>query len=162
VDDQIVRTHPNDATALSAFWLQSSDADADRHQLARMRFDGGMPVHIPRISARGYCVPIGPTYILALEPDGPGISADALSKGGPQVLGSALLSRTWTGHNDGSNTDISSNSNARTGRWACRFSHPRKTISDCSSNFIYRTTEPRFVAAAILRSRTTYPQEGSG
>jgi hypothetical protein len=90
VDDQIVRTHSNDATALSAFWLLSSHADADRHQLARMGFDGGMPVHIPRISARGYCVPIGPTYILALEPDGPGISADALSKGGPQVLGVSI------------------------------------------------------------------------
>jgi hypothetical protein len=89
-DNLIVRTHPNGASALSAFWLLSSDADADRKQLARMGFDGGRPVQLPRISARGFCVPIGSTYILALEPDGPGISADALSKGGPQVLGISI------------------------------------------------------------------------
>ena len=89
-DDQIVRTHPNGARALSALWLLSPDAAADRKQLAKMGFSGGEPVHIPRISARGYRVPVGTTYILALEPDGPGISADALSKGGPQVLGASI------------------------------------------------------------------------
>jgi hypothetical protein len=68
----------------------SSDADAGRKQLAKMGFGGGGPVHIPRISARGYCVPVGPNYVLALEPDGPGISADALRKGGPQVLGISI------------------------------------------------------------------------
>ncbi|MDT7810888.1 MAG: hypothetical protein QOJ42_804 [Acidobacteriaceae bacterium] len=89
-DDQIVRTHPNSARELSAFWLLSSDAESDRRQLTRMGFDGGRPVHIPRISARGHCVPVGPTYIIALELDGPGVSADALSKGGPRVLGVSI------------------------------------------------------------------------
>jgi Glyoxalase-like domain len=89
-DDQIVRTHPNGARALSAVWLLSSDADADRVQLAKLGFDHGRPIHMPEISARGYCVPVSSTYILALEPDGPGTSADALSKGGPQVFGVSI------------------------------------------------------------------------
>jgi hypothetical protein len=89
-DDRIVRTHPNGARALSAVWLLSSDAKADRTQLARMGIEGGQPIHLPAISARGYCIPIGPTYILVLEPDGPGISSDALRKGGPQVIGVSI------------------------------------------------------------------------
>lgn len=89
-DDRIVRTHPNGAVALSAFWLLSSDADADRRQLAKMGFGDSRPVRLPRISARGYCVPIGPGSIFALEPDGPGISGAALKKGGPQVLGVSI------------------------------------------------------------------------
>jgi hypothetical protein len=89
-DDRIVRTHPNGARALSAVWLLSSDANADRTQLARMGFEGGKPIYLPAISARGYCIPVGPTYILALEPDGPGVSSDALRKGGPQVIGISI------------------------------------------------------------------------
>jgi len=89
-DDQIIRTHPNGARTLSAVWLLSSDANADRVQLARMGFDRAKPIHMPEISARGYCIPIGSTYILALEPDGPGVSADALHKGGPQVFGVSI------------------------------------------------------------------------
>lgn len=89
-DDRIVRTHPNGAQALSAVWLLSANADADRDQLAKMGFGGARPVHNSRIGARGYCIPVGPNYVMALQPDGSGISAEALSKDGPQVLGISI------------------------------------------------------------------------
>jgi hypothetical protein len=89
-DDLAARQHPNGARALSAFWLLSSDADADRKQLERLGFAGALPVRIPQISARGYCIPVGPNGVLALEPDGQGIAADALRDGGPQVLGVSI------------------------------------------------------------------------
>jgi hypothetical protein len=89
-DDRIVRTHPNGAQALSAGWLLSSNAAADRDQLAKMGFGGARPVHISRIAASGYCVPVGPNYVLTLQPDGSGISAETLSKSGPQVLGISI------------------------------------------------------------------------
>ena len=66
-DDRIIRTHPNGARALLAVWLLSSDANADRSQLARMGFNGGQPVRLPEIAARGYRVPINSTYVFALE-----------------------------------------------------------------------------------------------
>jgi hypothetical protein len=89
-DDRIVRTHPNGATALSAVWILSSNADADRDQMAKMGFGGARPVRISRIAARGYCIPVGPNYLMALQPDGSGISEETLSKGGPQVLGISI------------------------------------------------------------------------
>jgi hypothetical protein len=89
-DDRVIRTHPNGACALSAVWLLSSDANADRGQLARMGFNDGQPVRFPEISARGFRVPINSTYVFALEPDGPGISADTLGKGVPRVMGVSI------------------------------------------------------------------------
>ncbi|WP_229678955.1 VOC family protein [Dyella caseinilytica] len=86
-DDQVARTHPNSAQELSALWILSSDADADRKQFERMGFTGGTRIQIPQISAHGYGVPVGQKRIFFLQPDGPGIAADALRKGGPQVLG---------------------------------------------------------------------------
>ena len=90
MDDELAREHPNGARELSAFWLLSGDADADRKQLERMGFGGALPVRVPQISARGFCIPVGPNGVLALEPDGPGIAADALRAGGPQVLGVSI------------------------------------------------------------------------
>ena len=89
-DDEVLRTHPNSARALSAVWLLSANADSDRKQLGKMGYGGAKPVRIPQLSARGYCIPVGATYVLALEPDGTGISADALRKGGSQVLGVSI------------------------------------------------------------------------
>jgi hypothetical protein len=89
-DDKLAREHPNGAKALSALWLLSADADADKKQLETLGFAGAVPVRFPQIAARGYCVPVGPTGILALQPDGPGIAADALRGGGPQVLGISI------------------------------------------------------------------------
>lgn len=86
-DDRTAREHPNGAKALSAFWLLSADTEADRKQLEQLGFGGAVPVRVPQVSARGYCIPVGPTGILALQPDGPGVAADALRDGGPQVLG---------------------------------------------------------------------------
>jgi hypothetical protein len=90
LDDKLAREHPNGARALSAFWLLSSDAEADRRQLERLGFGGALPVHVPQISARGYCIPVGPNGVLALQPDGAGVAADALRSGGPQVLGISI------------------------------------------------------------------------
>jgi hypothetical protein len=81
------REHPNGARALSAIWLLSADADKDRRQLARMGFADARPVHITQIAAHGFCVKIGPSSLLALQPDGPGVADDALKSGGPQILG---------------------------------------------------------------------------
>ncbi len=89
-DNEIARTHPNSARELSAVWLLSSNADADRKQFQRMGFTGGAPVRIPQISAQGYWVPAGLKRIFVLQPDGPGLAADALRKGGPQVLGISI------------------------------------------------------------------------
>ena len=86
-DTRTVRMQPNGAQAVTAFWLLSKDAGADRDRLARMGFGNATPIRFPQLAARGYCVPIGSKRLLALEPDGPGLAADALRTGGPQVLG---------------------------------------------------------------------------
>lgn len=86
-DTRAARRHPNGAQAVTAFWLLSADARADRDRLARMGFGGATPVRFSRLAARGYCIPVGGKRLLALQPDGAGIAADALRAGGPQVLG---------------------------------------------------------------------------
>lgn len=89
-DEQVAHEHPNGAQELSALWLLSSDADADRKQFERMGYPGATRVQIPQISARGYAVPVGRKCIYVLQPDGPGIAADALRKGGAQILGVSI------------------------------------------------------------------------
>jgi hypothetical protein len=89
-DDMIARTHPNGARTLSAFWLLSADAEKDRQQLARMGFKSATPVRLPEIAASGFCVKVGPSSLLALQPDGAGIAADALRGGGSQILGVSI------------------------------------------------------------------------
>lgn len=86
-DHQVTREHPNSARALSAIWLVSNDPDADRTQLARMGYGGAKPVRLPAVGASGFCVPVGPTALLTLRPDGPGLAADALAKTGARILG---------------------------------------------------------------------------
>jgi len=86
-DTRAARRHPNGAQAVTAFWLLSADAEADRKRLERMGFDGATPVRFPQVAARGYCIPVAGKRLLALQPDGAGIAADALRTGGPQVLG---------------------------------------------------------------------------
>jgi hypothetical protein len=86
-DRQVTREHPNSVRALSAIWLVSGDPDSDRTQLERMGYGGAKPVRLPAIGASGYCVPVGPTALLTLRPDGPGFAADALAKSGPRILG---------------------------------------------------------------------------
>jgi hypothetical protein len=90
IDDRIAREHPNGARALSAIWLLSPDAASDRKSFEKMGFSGGVPVRLPQIAASGYCVPVGRKRIYALQPDGPGLAADALRRGGPQVLGVSI------------------------------------------------------------------------
>lgn len=89
-DARIAREHPDGAQALSAIWLLSGDAGADRRQLERMGFAGARPVRMPRLAAVGFCVPVGSKRVFVLQPDGDGIAADALRRGGPQVLGISL------------------------------------------------------------------------
>lgn len=89
-DDRVAREHPDTARELSAVWLLSPDADADRRQFERMGLTGATPVHLARIAARGYAVPVGRKRILVLQPDGAGIAAEALRKGGSQVLGVSI------------------------------------------------------------------------
>lgn len=89
-DDKTARQHPNGARDLSAFWLLSADAGADKARLEKLGLTGAVPVRLPQVAAKGYCVTVGPNALLTLEPDGPGIAADALKDGGPQVLGVSL------------------------------------------------------------------------
>lgn len=86
-DLRAARLHPNGAQAVTAFWLLSADAEANRKRLERMGFGGATPVRFPQVAARGYCIPVDGKRLLALQPDGAGIAADALRNGGPQVLG---------------------------------------------------------------------------
>ncbi|QQP97595.1 VOC family protein [Lysobacter enzymogenes] len=86
-DRRIARVHANGARELSSLWLLSADADADRAQLAKLGHDRAVPVRLPQIGARGYCVAIGPTQLLALQPDGDGEAAQALARGGAQIAG---------------------------------------------------------------------------
>jgi len=91
MDHQVTREHPNSVRALSAIWLVSNDPDADRTQLARMGYGGATPVRLPAVGASGFCVPVGPTALLTLRPDGPGLAADTLAKSGPRILGVSFL-----------------------------------------------------------------------
>jgi hypothetical protein len=86
-DDRTAREHPNSARELSAIWLLSSNAEADRKQFGAMGYAGATPIRLPQVAARGYCVPVGRKRVFVLQPDGVGIAADALRSGGPQVLG---------------------------------------------------------------------------
>lgn len=89
-DRRLASGHPNGARTVSAIWLLSADANADREQLRAMGFATAVPLRLPRLGARGYCVPVGRKRLLALQPDGPGVAADALREGGPQVLGVSI------------------------------------------------------------------------
>src|SRR6185437_6416471 len=71
-DYRVTREHPNGARELSSIWLVSADADADRRQLEKMGYGHAVPVRLPVLAAKGYCVPVGPTALLALQPDGAG------------------------------------------------------------------------------------------
>lgn len=86
-DYRVTREHPNGARELSAIWLVSSDAESDRRQLAKMGFGNAVPVKLPEIGAKGFCVPVGPTALLTLQPDGSGVAAETMASGGPRVLG---------------------------------------------------------------------------
>lgn len=86
-DGRTASEHPNSARELSAIWLLSSDADADRKQFDAMGFTGATPIRLTQVAARGYCVPVDRKRVFVLQPDGAGIAADALRSGGPQVLG---------------------------------------------------------------------------
>ena len=86
-DYRVTREHPNGARELSSIWLVSGDAEADRRQLEKMGFGNAVPVKLHQLGAAGFCVPVGPTALLALQPDGNGIAAETLASGGPRVLG---------------------------------------------------------------------------
>jgi hypothetical protein len=89
-DERIAREHPNGALALTGLWLLSADAGKDRKQLERMGFAGAKPIRFPQISASGYCVPIGRKQVLVIQPEGPGMAAEALRSGGPQIFGVSI------------------------------------------------------------------------
>jgi hypothetical protein len=86
-DYRVTREHPNGARELSSIWLVSADADADRRQLEKMGFDHAVPVELPAVGAKGFCVPVGPTALLALQPDGAGPAEQTIASGGPRILG---------------------------------------------------------------------------
>lgn len=88
-DYRVTREHPNGARELSSIWLVSGDADADRRQLEKMGFGHAVPVKLVEVGAKGFCVPVGPTALLALQPDGAGLARQAMANGGPRILGIA-------------------------------------------------------------------------
>lgn len=86
-DYRVTREHPNGARELSSIWLVSGDAEADRGALEKMGFGHAVPIRLPRLGARGFCVPVGPTALLALQPEGAGAAAEVMANGGPRILG---------------------------------------------------------------------------
>ncbi|HET6552431.1 MAG TPA: VOC family protein [Dyella sp.] len=86
-DYRATREHPNGARTLSSIWLVSSDADADRRELEKMGFGHAVAVKLPEVGAKGFCIPVGPTALLALQPDGAGLAERTLANGGPRILG---------------------------------------------------------------------------
>jgi hypothetical protein len=86
-DYRVTREHPNGARELSAIWLVSGDAESDRKQLEKMGFGNAVPLKLHEVGAMGFCVPVGPTALLVLQPDGAGAAAEAMAAGGPRVLG---------------------------------------------------------------------------
>ena len=89
-DYRTTREHPNGARELSAIWLVSGDAQADRKQLEAMGFGHAVPVRLPELGAAGFCIPVGPTALLALQPEGKGIAAETMAGGGPRILGVSI------------------------------------------------------------------------
>jgi len=90
LDDRLSREHPNGARELTSIWLLSNQVETDLKQLARMGFAEATPVRLPQIGARGYSIAIGPSHLLLFEPDGAGVAADALKRGGTQILGVSI------------------------------------------------------------------------
>ena len=86
-DYRVTREHPNGARELTSIWLVSADADADRRQLEKMGFGHAVPAKLPELGAKGYCVPVGPTALLVLQPDGVGLAGQTMASGGPRILG---------------------------------------------------------------------------
>ncbi|MGO4503672.1 MULTISPECIES: VOC family protein [unclassified Dyella] len=89
-DYRVTREHPNGARELSSIWLVSGDADADRRQLEKMGYGNAVPVKLAALGAKGFCVPVGPTALLALQPDGAGLAQQTMASGGPRILGVSL------------------------------------------------------------------------
>jgi hypothetical protein len=86
-DHRVTREHPNGARELSSIWLVSGNADADRRQLETMGFGHAVPVTLPEVGAKGFCVPVGPTALLTLQPEGAGLAERTMASGGPRILG---------------------------------------------------------------------------
>ncbi|HUA81225.1 MAG TPA: VOC family protein, partial [Dyella sp.] len=86
-DHRVTREHPNGARELTSIWLVSSDAQADRRQLEKMGFGHAVPVKLPAVGAKGFCIPVGPTALLTLQPDGAGLAQQTMTHGGPRILG---------------------------------------------------------------------------
>lgn len=89
-DYRATREHPNSARELSAIWLLSNNAESDREQLARMGFGNAVAVTLSAIAAKGYCVPVGPTAVLVLQPDGAGTAAGIMAHGVPRIAGVSI------------------------------------------------------------------------
>jgi hypothetical protein len=89
-DYRVTRDQPNGARELSSIWLVSSDANADRQQLEKMGFAHAVPVKVAAVGAKGFCVPVGPTALLVLQPDGAGTAEQTMASGGPRILGVSL------------------------------------------------------------------------
>ncbi|WP_201314544.1 VOC family protein [Dyella sp. EPa41] len=85
-DYRVTREHPNSARELSSIWLVSGDAEADRRQLEKMGYGHAVPVKLSTVGAKGFCVPVGPTALLVLQPDGAGLAEQTMASGGPRIL----------------------------------------------------------------------------
>jgi hypothetical protein len=86
-DYRVTREHPNGVEALTSIWIVSAHADADRRELEKMGFGHAVPIKLPAVGASGFCVPVGPTTLMTVQPDGPGIATQVMASGGARVLG---------------------------------------------------------------------------
>lgn len=86
-DYRVTREHPNGAKVLSSIWLVSANAEADRRELEKMGFAHAIPVKLPAVGAAGFCIPVGPTALIAVQPDGAGVAQQVMANGGSRILG---------------------------------------------------------------------------
>ncbi len=129
-DNEIARTHPNSARELSAVWLLSSNADADRKQFERMGFTAerlsGFRKSRPGILGAGR-----PEAYLRASAGWPGgLPPTRCAKAALRYSASASVLPISIGQKDGSNADTKKSSRATRARWAIPSWHPRKTTSD--------------------------------
>ena len=54
---------------------------------------GGHSLEVGNGGVEGFCVPVGPTALLVLQPKGKGVAAETIASGGPRVLGVSFGAR---------------------------------------------------------------------
>lgn len=82
--------HPNGAVRLSAVWVAVNDLRAAGRTYARLGLTRQRPVALPHLNGRGLAIRTNDSWILLVEPKGPGRAQDALAWVGHRVFGVSI------------------------------------------------------------------------